>query len=103
MLEQKQGQFWNLHRIPNKTLNPDFFKVFSGLKNVIVIFIQKSSLIKKIQRKSKIGIRSFVRNLMQIPKLSLFFFLALIVFDFYSFEGSKRILQERQMYIYICI
>ena len=24
MLEQKQGQFWNLHRIPNKTLNPDF-------------------------------------------------------------------------------
>ena len=25
---------------------------------------------------------------MQIPKLSLFF-LALIVFDFYSFEGSK--------------
>ena len=25
MLEQKQGQFWNLHRIPNKTLNPDLF------------------------------------------------------------------------------
>ena len=24
MLEQKQGQFWNLHRIPNKTPNPDF-------------------------------------------------------------------------------
>ena len=38
MLEQKQGQFWNLHRIPNKTWNPDFrffkkkFKFFSGLK-----------------------------------------------------------------------
>ena len=30
-----------------------------------------------------------MRNLMQITKLSLFFFLALIVFDFYSFEGSK--------------
>ena len=24
MLEQKQGQFWNLHRIPNKTSNPEF-------------------------------------------------------------------------------
>ena len=24
MLEQKQRQFWNLHRIPNKTLNLDF-------------------------------------------------------------------------------
>ena len=78
MLEEKQGQFWNLHRIPNKTSNPDFLfffsGFFSGLKNVIVIFIQKSSIIKKIGRKSKIGIRSFVRNLMQIPKLSLFFF-----------------------------
>ena len=79
MLEQKQGQFWNLHRIPNKTSNPDFrfllffyFSVF-WTKKVIVIFIRKSSLIKKIRRKSKIGIRSFVRNLMQIPKLSLFF------------------------------
>ena len=41
---------------------------------IIVIFIRKSSLIKKITRKSKIGIRSFVRNLMQIPKLSMFFF-----------------------------
>ena len=24
MLEEKQGQFWNLHQIPHKTLNPDF-------------------------------------------------------------------------------
>ena len=28
MLEQKQGQFWNLHRIPNKTSNPDFLFFF---------------------------------------------------------------------------
>ena len=38
MLEQKQGQFWNLHQITNKTLNPDFwfflFHFFSGLKKV---------------------------------------------------------------------
>ena len=36
MLEEKQGQFWNLHRIPNKTSYPDFrfffFQFFSGLK-----------------------------------------------------------------------
>ena len=31
MLEEKQGQFWNLHRIPNKTSNPDFrFFFISG-------------------------------------------------------------------------
>ena len=41
---------------------------------------------------------------MQIPKLSLFFFLALIVFDFYSFEGSKmHFTGEANVYIYICI
>ena len=109
MLEQKQGQFWNLHRIPNKTLNPDFwffFQFFSGLKKVIAIFIQKSSLIKKKRRKSKIGIQSFVRNLMQIPKqwqnCPCFFFLALIVFDFYSFEGSKTHFTG-ETNIYICI
>ena len=54
MLEQKRGQFWNLHRIPNKTSNPDFrffFQVFSGLKKVIVISIRKSSLIKKTKKK----------------------------------------------------
>ena len=42
MVEEKQGQFWNLHRIPNKTSYPDFrfflyfvvffFQFFSGLK-----------------------------------------------------------------------
>ena len=31
MLEEKQRQFWNLHRIPNKTSNPDFrFFFISG-------------------------------------------------------------------------
>ena len=24
MLEEKQGQFWNLHQIPHKTSYPDF-------------------------------------------------------------------------------
>ena len=94
MLEQKQRQFWNLHRIPNRTSNPDFqflnffFFCYSGLKKSNCNFHSKIFPHKKIRRKLKIWIRSFVRNLMQISKLSLFFFLALIV-DFYSFEGSK--------------
>ena len=38
MLEQKQGQFWNLHRIPNKISNPDFrFLLF-------LLFIIKKAL-----------------------------------------------------------
>ena len=41
---------------------------------------------------------------MQILKLYLFFFLALIVFDFYSFEGSKtHFTGEANVYIYIYI
>ena len=41
---------------------------------------------------------------MQIPKLSLFFFLALIVFDFYSFEGSKTYFTGKaNVYIYAYI
>ena len=36
MLEEKQGQFWNLHQIPNKTSYPDFrifFSFFFWTKN----------------------------------------------------------------------
>ena len=84
MLEEKQGQFWNLHRIPNKTSYPDFrffllfccfFQFFSGLKISNCNFILKIfNHRKKIKLKSKIKIRSFIPNLMKIPKLSLFFF-----------------------------
>ena len=41
MLEEKQGQFLNLHRISNKTSNPDFrflflfFYFFFWTKNII--------------------------------------------------------------------
>ena len=72
MLEQKQGQFWNLHRIPNKISNPDFRFFFSRLKKSNCNFYSKIFPCQKIRRKSKIGIRSIVRNLMQIPKLSFF-------------------------------
>ena len=80
------GQFWKQNKdsfgicieFLTKLRIPIFdfflFQVFSGLKESNCIFFRKSSLIKKIRRKSEIGIRSFVRNLMQIPKLSLFYF-----------------------------
>ena len=106
MLQQKQWQLWNLHQIPNKTSNPDFqffFQVFSELKKVIVIFIRKSSHIKKkIRQKSKIGIRSFVWNLMQIPKLSLFFS-SIVSFWLLFFWTFKNAFYKRGKCIYIYI
>ena len=43
MLEEKEGQFWNLRRFPNKTSNPDFrfFSVFFGLKKSNCNFYSK--------------------------------------------------------------
>ena len=43
MVKQKQGQFYNLHRIPNKTSNPDFrfLLFFSGLKKNNCNFYRK--------------------------------------------------------------
>ena len=91
------------------------FVLISGFfwtkKKVIVIVIRKSSLIKKIRRKSKIGIRSFVRNLMQIPKLSLFFFSTIDSFwllFFWRFKNAfyrwgKCTYIYIYIYIYICI
>ena len=85
-----------------------YFRFFSGLKKSNCNFYSKifnyQKKKKKIRRKSKIGILWFVRNLRQIPKLSLFFFLALIVFDFYSFESTKPHFKgEANVYIYIYI
>ena len=42
------------------------------IKITIFFSLEKTEIRKK--QKSKIGIRCFVRNLMQIPKLSLFLF-----------------------------
>ena len=76
MLEEKQGQFWNLHQISHKTSNLDFRLIYLMMEDFqiklqLFLLVQKKPEIKK---ESKIGIRSFVRNSMQIPKLSLFFF-----------------------------
>ena len=78
MLEEKQGQFWNLHQIPNKTSYPDFrfFLLFCCFYQFFdsfwVIFFDS--------------------------------FWALIVFELFSFEGSKKhFTGETNMYIYAYI
>ena len=77
MLEEKQGQF--LESASNFAQNfesrfSSFFFFddwrFSNKITISYLFLVQ----KKPEKKSKIGIRSFVRNSMQIPKLSLFFF-----------------------------
>ena len=102
-------EFLTKHRIPIF----DFFFYFSFFwtkKKVIVIFIRKSSLIKKIRRKPQIGIRSFVRNLMQIPKLSLFFFFFFFfssidnfwLLFFWRFKNAFY-MRDKYIHIYMCI
>ena len=82
MLEEKQGQFWNLHRIPNKTLYPDFrffllfccfFQVLFGLKISNCNFIWKSSIIEKNKTKIANQDTKFCAEFDAYPKLSLFF------------------------------
>ena len=99
MLEQKQGQFWNLQQIPNKTSNPDFFLVF---------FLDKkksncnfySKIFPHQKNKTKIENRdsTFCADFDADSKTVLVFFLTLIVFDFYSFEGSKNAFYRRGKY-----
>ena len=109
MLEQKQGQFWNLHQIPNKTSNPDFrffflFQVFSGLKKSNCNFYLKIFPHQKNKTKIKNLDSKFCAEFDTDSKTVLVFFLALIVFDFYFFEGSKtHFTGEANVYIYAYI
>ena len=85
MLEKKQGQFWNLHRIPNKTSYPDFrffllfccfFQFFSGLKISNCNFIWKSSIIEKNKTKIKNRDTKFGSEIDADSKTVLVFLLA---------------------------
>ena len=54
MLEEKQGQFWNLHQIPQKTSNPDFRLIFLMIEDFqinlqLLIFSPEKKLKKKIE------------------------------------------------------
>ena len=112
MLEEKQGQFWNLHRIPYKTSYPDFrffllfcfFQVLFGLKISNCNFIWKSSIIEKNKTKIANQDTKFGAEFDSDSKTVLVFLLALIVFDLFSFEGSKtHFTGETNMYIYAYI
>ena len=69
MLKEKQGQFWNLHRIPNKTSN----FIYSSIPNKTSYPDFQFFKIPHQKNKTKIKNRDS-RILMQIPKLTLFFF-----------------------------
>ena len=105
MLEEKQGQFWNLHRIPNKTSNPDFrfflFQFFFWTKKSNCNFYSKIFPHQKYTTKIENRDSKFCAEFDADSKTVLVFFLALIVFDFYSFEGSKtHFTGEANVYIY---
>ena len=55
MLEEKQGQFWNLHQIPHKTSNPDFVFFFDDRrfsnKITIIYFMSRKKLKKEIENR----------------------------------------------------
>ena len=85
-LKKKQGQFGiciELQKSYEETFSFFFFYYFWKQ----TFFFCFSCLIRKIRRKLKISLHNFVRNSMQIPKMSLFSFL--LAFFFYSFEGLK--------------
>ena len=109
MLEEKQRQFWNLHRIPNKTSHPDFrffllfcyfFQFFSGLKISNCNFIRNLQSSKKIRRKSGyevlFGIRCRFQN-------CLCFSSSLDSFWLIFFWRFKNAFYRRDKYVYICI
>ena len=49
MIEEKQGQFWNLHQIPHKTSSPDFRLIFLMMED----FQIKLQLIFLVQKKTE--------------------------------------------------
>ena len=112
MLKEKQGQFWNLHRISNKTSNPDFRFLFLFCFYFSFFWTKKSNcyFYSKIfphqKNKTKIENRDskFCAEFDANSKTVLVFVLALIVFDFYSSEGSKTHFKgEANVYIYAYI
>ena len=87
-------------RIPNFVFVLFLFQVFSGLKKSNCNFY--SNIFPHQKSKMKIGIRSFVRNLMQIPKLSLFFS-SIDSFWLLSFWRFKNSFYRRGKCIYMHI
>ena len=54
MLEEKQGQFWNLHQFPHKTSNPDFRLIFLMIEDFQIklqLFLVKKKTEKKIENR----------------------------------------------------
>ena len=112
MLEEKQGQFWNLHRIPNKTLNPDFrflflllfyFMFFSRLKKSNCNFYSKIFPHQKNKTKIKNRDSKFCAEFDADSKTVLVFFSSIDSFWLLFFWRFKNAFYRRGKCIYICI
>ena len=92
MLEQKQRQIWNLHEIPHKIIKPNFqFSSYyscdrrSPNRNSYIFFKNTDFILaQKIENQASYLCAEFDAD----SKTVFVFILALIVFDFYSLEGS---------------
>ena len=115
MLEQKQGQIWNLHWIAHKVMKPSFLFSFyyshdrrssnRKIKKIpkILIFLTLNCNKKNGLKNLKSGFITLCGIQCRFQNCPCFFILALIVFDFYSFKGSKNIFYRRAKYMYKCI
>ena len=115
MLEQKQRQILNLHEIPHKVMKPNF--QFSSYycydrrsPNRNIYFFKNTDFLQTLTCKKK-NYGSRIENQASYlgaecdadSKTVFVFILALIVFDFYPFEGSKNTFYRKGKCIYIYI
>ena len=113
LLEQKQRQIWNLHEIPQKVMKPNFsifvlLFLWSKISQQKYFFFQKywffwtltcnkKILAQKIEDQASYLCAEFDAD----SKTVFVFILALIVFDFSSFEGSKNTFYRKGKCVYI--
>ena len=113
MVEQNQGQIWNLHRIPHKVMKPNF--QFSSYyshdrrysnRNIffpkILIFFFVWPAIKKIfwLKKLKIGLHTSCRIQRRFQNCPCFYSSIDCFWLLFFWMFKKHILQESQIYIY---
>ena len=89
MLEEKKGQFWNLHQILHKTSHPNFrfsSYFFDDWRFLIKIKITYFMSRKKPEKKNWKSGYKVLLGIRTDSKTVFVFLLALMVFDLFSFN-----------------